>query len=292
MSAAPCRAKAEPPPGARCLRRAPAGLALAAGLLLAVGGAGPAPGESVPRDLRLTVAARRALGQDRELAGLNLGVSVRRGVADLWGTVPSAALAERAVGRLRQIEGLTSVRNELTVEPRPDAGGSAPEDPPEGRSSPRPEKPPPAGALAGLGSTPGLAPGRPASHPADRAEPAAPLDAAVSLGPPVAPRQTTPAGPRPLAELGRVVALPDEPRPAVDSGGSTASPPDPSGAVEQLRQGDERFRRLRPEVRGGVVTVRGAVRRGEDLMAFARAVSGLPGVERVILAPVQVDGQR
>jgi hypothetical protein len=42
-------------------------------------------------------------------------------------------------------------------------------------------------------------------------------------------------------------------------------------------------------VRGGVVTVGGAVRRGEDLMAFARAVSHLPGVERVLLGPVQVD---
>jgi BON domain len=273
MTAVPRKANAEPPTGGWCLR------ALAAGLFLAVtAGAGPGPVETVPRDLRLTVAARRALGKDQALASLNLGVSVRGGVADLWGTVPTPALAERAVQRVREVQGMTAIRNELSVVPRSEAAEDVP------KEASAASEGPPAGALAGLTGTPGPAPGLPSSQAPTPTKPPAPagLDTAVSLGRPIAAPEAARAGPRPLAELGRPVALPNGPRPAV-------APQDPAAAVDQLRRGDPRFRRLRPEVRGGVVTVRGAVRRGPDLMAFATAASRLPGVERVLLTPVQID---
>jgi hypothetical protein len=224
------------------------------------------------------VAARRALAQDAELAGLNVGVTVRGGVADVWGSVPSAALAGRVAERVRQIPGLAAVRCELAVVPRPEAAERPPDEAPPAAT----ERAAPAdGALTGRAGPPGVAPARPASEPSS---PRVSPSAAVTLGPPAAAPDSPGAGPRPLAGLGRPVALPN------DTGKGTA-PPDPAAAVEQLRRGDGRFRGLRPEVRGGVVTVGGAVRRGEDLMAFARAVSRLPGVERVLLSPVQVDSR-
>jgi osmotically-inducible protein OsmY len=54
-------------------------------------------------------------------------------------------------------------------------------------------------------------------------------------------------------------------------------------AVESLRRKDDRFEQIRPEVKGGVVYLRGAVKHSEHLYELARAISVLPGVERVIL---------
>jgi hypothetical protein len=178
------------------------------------------------------------------------------------------------------MQGVTAVRNELLVVPNGEAGADAPAEPPT-----VPEGPPAAaGALTGRAGTAGRRSAQPAATPG-------PLESAVTLGPPVAGPPSAPAQPRPPAELGRPVALPNDQRPATALGDRSPAA-DPSAAVEQLRQTDERFRRLRPEVRDSVVTVRGAVRRGEDLMAFAQAVSRLPGVERVVLTAVQVDVRR
>ena len=50
--------------------------------------------ELLTRDLRLTMSARKALQEDKELASCSIGVNVREGVAELWGRVPTEILAE------------------------------------------------------------------------------------------------------------------------------------------------------------------------------------------------------
>src|SRR5438132_1579912 len=83
----------------------------------------PAPAaEGIPRDTELTIAARRTIAQDRALAGVNVGVSVRQNVATLWGSIPSPALAQRAVAAVQRVPGVRSVRNQLALVPREDDG--------------------------------------------------------------------------------------------------------------------------------------------------------------------------
>jgi hypothetical protein len=66
---------------------------------------------------------------------------------------------------------------------------------------------------------------------------------------------------------------------------TAAAAPSPalSAAIERLRQDDPRFRGIQAEVRGGLVLVRGGDTPGEHVMAFAQAVTRLPGVERVVV---------
>src|SRR5437879_4427417 len=72
-----------------------------------------------PRDLLHTLLARRALFQDRELGPLNLGVKVHHRIATLWGPVPSADLAQRAVQVLRLVPDFVEVKSELQVDALP-----------------------------------------------------------------------------------------------------------------------------------------------------------------------------
>jgi osmotically-inducible protein OsmY len=83
---------------------------------------------------------------------------------------------------------------------------------------------------------------------------------------------------RPLYEA--VTLLPPRPLPAAD---------DLATAAEALRQKDERFRRLKVEVRQKTVYVRGFVTRWADVNEFTQAVRRLPGVAGVMMDDVQVD---
>ena len=60
-------------------------------------------------------------------------------------------------------------------------------------------------------------------------------------------------------------------------------------SVETLQLKDARFKRLKPEVRGAVVYLRGDVFRWDHLYELARAIANLPGVERVVLQEVHAD---
>jgi hypothetical protein len=62
------------------------------------------------RDLAASVRARRVLKDDRDLARLNLGVSVEDGVATVRGPVPSDAEGRRAVALLEGVRGIRAVR--------------------------------------------------------------------------------------------------------------------------------------------------------------------------------------
>src|SRR5262249_324395 len=74
-------------------------------------GAEPAPAKSDNSfdDLKLEGLARKALNQDKRLAGLNVGVTVRDRVATLWGPLPSADAVQGALDRLKQVRGIVKV---------------------------------------------------------------------------------------------------------------------------------------------------------------------------------------
>jgi hypothetical protein len=250
-----------------------AGLLGALLLLLGATQARAADGPWLDRDTLLTVAARRALLRDLQLKSLNVGVSVRQGTAVLWGPIPSAQLEQRAVAQVRQVVGVTAVRSELEIVPRDVLLESLAPDPVKS----------PLGELT--------------SRPREAPEAATPLRSAVTLLPPV-PVKPPPAPQEPPAVLLRPIprpTLPVEPSPTspVVPPSEPPSRPAPSNgpsslllAIAQVRQSDEHYRRVQVEVRGGVVTLRrGVGARNEDVMALARAVSRLAGVERVVVAP-------
>jgi hypothetical protein len=63
----------------------------------------------------------------------------------------------------------------------------------------------------------------------------------------------------------------------------TPSARDVADSVERVRQSEARFRPLRVEVQGGTVLIGPGGAPGEHVMAFARALSVVPGVERVVI---------
>jgi hypothetical protein len=299
-----------PAPAPLALFTAVASLALLlalAPLSLRAGDPRPAGADFPGPDTQLTFKARSALRDADGLTFLNLGVRIRHGVATLWGSAPSAELAQRAVETVRQVPGVTSVRSEIAVVP-PDGFGPevlpsislAPESEPAPIAS---TNPPPAGALVTRPGEHGPVPGQPALSgqmppaTATTAEAHPSLIGAVSLLPPVAGSTAPPAKPRdpPVLLLSPVVpgrALSSAP-PDASPTWRPVTPVQPaagllSQAVEQVRQADPRFSRVEAEVRDRVVFLRGTVARGEDTMALAQALAQVPGVERVVVDKVQV----
>lgn len=215
--------------------------------------------ELVVRDLRLTVKAREALREDADLAALNLGVSLRGGVATVWGPVPSLALAWRAVQKLQRLPGVSEVRNDTSVVP--------PEElpPPPGKRPPKPSDPAlwdrapsVTGSLTGLAAKHGLT-----SSPEEGEGPAPPGDTAVPA--------------QPAANL--LAPVPLDAHQAL------------LGVVQRLLTGSERHERLRAELRERTVFLRGTVARGEDLQELARTLARVPGVDRVVVDAVQVESR-
>jgi hypothetical protein len=264
-----------------------------AGLLLwaaaAQPAAPPAPEASSAQgtaDVELAIRAHRAILKDGTLAAVNLGVSVHDGVATVWGPVTSAEQARQLLEKVRRVPGIRDVRSELSIVPRDGDAPAAPTPVPAG--GPLPSEP---AAVSKLPLSPGALTGRPSDNES------APAVTSVSLLPP-----TAAAGPSadtsrpPPASLGMPVPLPPG-TPAASPGAAhsdathaaRAAPPDLPAALDGLRRGDERFRGIQWHVREGIVTLGGTVCRGEDLMAFAQAVSRLPGVERVVLGQARVD---
>jgi len=88
-----------------------------ASLLALLLAAPPAFAQSGGLDTRLTLQARQTLQHDAALAILpELRVTVRNGVATLWGAVPDCASARQAETLLRQLAGVSEVCNDLQVQ--------------------------------------------------------------------------------------------------------------------------------------------------------------------------------
>ena len=67
--------------------------------------------------------------------------------------------------------------------------------------------------------------------------------------------------------------------------GPATPPSSVESAIEQLRRAEPRFWGVNAEVRGGEVLLRAESARGEEVMAFARALQRVQGVERVVVPP-------
>jgi hypothetical protein len=249
-------------------------IGLCSGALLitvALAPADPAQGTAsreAARDLLVMVHARRALRDDAALGSLNIGLRVRDGVATLWGPVPSADVIPKALKTLNSVQGVLGARSELyvAVPPRIEDSLLLP--------------PPPAEPLATESASPDPVSGLMRT-----------LTARTEKGVPSSSAEAKTGGSAAGVELSAPVPVPEsEQRPTAPATKSvvpaTQKPPTKSekllAAVDRLRQSSPRFRTLRTEVRGTVVIVAGRAEQDEDVMAFARAVSLVPGVERVL----------
>lgn len=71
--------------------------------------------DEVSADWRLAVEARRVLFDDKGISSANIGVTVERRRATLWGTIATAQLAQRAALLVQAVPGIREVRNELVT---------------------------------------------------------------------------------------------------------------------------------------------------------------------------------
>jgi hypothetical protein len=213
------------------------------------------------------------LQQDPVLAPLDLGVTVREGVATLWGPVPSRELGERAAALLRRLPELSAVHNELFVDPFADllahGNGMTRPRPPHWTTSRlegvRQPPPPPPGENTHVAAAPTLALPAPAWVPVP--------------APARAPPSAAPKGPEsPVVFPGIRVPAP-----------ATTSSSGIEAAVEKLRRGQERFRRVRALVQGDRVFLSGAVARWQDVYDLSQAITDIPGVAGVTIRALRVD---
>lgn len=213
--------------------------------------------ELLARDLRLTVSVRRAIQEDQELAQSSIGVSVRQGVATLWGKVASENSARRALDRVRAVPGLVSVRSELMI--------GLPDDWP-------PCVPMPATPIR--------------FHPAEK------VPLTVSNSPQTLAADATTATPTTQPVKEPIVVMPaiplPKPVPTTTSVSRDASA-DLAQEVARLRRSSGRYQGIEYTVQDGKVYLRGHVQRGADLTELAQAISRLPGVERVIVGNVGIE---
>jgi osmotically-inducible protein OsmY len=209
------------------------------------------------RDLQVLLRVRRALMADDVLAPMNVGVIVRDGVATLWGPLTSPDEIRRALKEVGDVRGVQSVRNELYV--AKDARPLPPVFVLPDRMTP--DRAAPTDALAS-------APGQPSALTA-RAKP--PVN---DVG-----HQTLPAP-------GMAVLLTPIPldggheEPTTVTAARTESVP---AVIERLQKSDARFGQIGVEFNDGTIRLRGNRTDAAALMTFARLLSDVPGVERVVL---------
>jgi osmotically-inducible protein OsmY len=219
------------------------------------------------RDIHVALRCRRAVGQDSELARYAVCVTVRQGVAVLWGRLPDERLVRRAVEIVQRVPGVFQVRSEVAVGPvEPDRN--------ETPNLPRPISIPVIRQPSQ--STEAISRHEPRSRGVLAGSPRNPKPAhaeAAWLGRPE-PRRKSEDDPASAAVL-----LP--PRPAEIKG-------DVMSAVARLISGDVRFAGIRGEERNGVVTLSGSPANVEQVLDLARQVSRLQGVKEVVVENVHV----
>jgi hypothetical protein len=238
-------------------------------LLAVLTGAAAAHADDPLLDVQHTVLARQALQDDPLLRPHNLGVRVRDRVAVLWGPSPSKELGERAAAVLRKLPQLREVRNELFLDPWSDPAAPLPPARPPAQQPPQqqppPQQPPPPAVFAGQ-TRPRPDSGKP------------PLEW-------IPVKQSPPKAADPPVQLEKPSLQKEAPKPP--------SPPAPvqdiTEAVRRLQRGDERYRRVTFAVEGHAVYLSGVAYRWQDIHELSRAVSAVPGVERVILRGLRAE---
>jgi hyperosmotically inducible protein len=83
-------------------------------LVLGCAGAGTKTGEFID-DRAITAKVKTALAKDPDVSALAVNVDTDKGVVTLNGTVKSATERNKAAQLARNVEGVTSVRNNLTI---------------------------------------------------------------------------------------------------------------------------------------------------------------------------------
>ncbi len=253
-----------------------------AALVLAVGlPAGTAAAADFDPDVRLESRVLAALQTEPQLD--HLIVSVRKGVVTLRGPLPTKALVQRAVECARRVPEVRDVRNEchLGAPPRPRI-----DSPPPQPVKPAPEPPPDLTVKRDTAPMTWV----PWSPDALKLEPSRLRER------PRTPAATVTVTLLPVIQIGVPAPTPSVMQP-VSRVNPLAPPPEDEtdvliAQVQRLTRADDRYRRLRFDVRDGVVSISGVVPRWEDLHALSRTLTGVPGVERVVWLKVRADGKR
>jgi osmotically-inducible protein OsmY len=220
-----------------------------------------AQGWEIPPDVWQTYEARKALLADSVLGPLNLGVKVKNRVAVLWGPVPSVEFADLAVSVLRKLPGLVAVKNELDIDPDLLLPLYLPETLPQSRRRPmNPGFPVPAATLTN----------RSLDKTAAQEKPTA------AAFPPVAVPPTTIPGMPDHREM--EIVLPSLRIPT----GDPEIVRTPVEAIAELQK-DNRFALIQVTVTAGIVTLSADADQASLLHEFARRISAIPGVERVVV---------
>ncbi|MFL5341796.1 MAG: BON domain-containing protein [Gemmataceae bacterium] len=222
-------------------------------------GAAAWAGEPADLDMPLTLAARKSISEDEQLAALNLGITVKAGVATIWGAVASDQVAQRAIGRVQAVAGMKAIQNELHVVTASEA-----------RALRRPEPV----ADSGLPAPVVLdATVRMLTPPAIAKR----MDVKDLLAPEVV------ASAKPVEGTGQATTTAQLLAPI-----TVAKPADPAEQIGRVWRSEKRFEGIQFELRQGVVRLSGKLQSWNDLWPFADAVSRIPGVERVLIEKVAV----
>lgn len=223
-------------------------------------GPGIPPSSPTTRDMQIVLRIRRALMTDDILGPQNVGVIVRDGAATLWGPLTSSDEIRRALKSVGEVRGVRSVNNELYV-----AKDTRPLPPvfvlPETTT---PDRAPAADALASA---------RPQTILIKR-------DGLPNHLPGTEDGPPSPPAPR-IALL--LTPVPVDARVEEPTMVMAARTEGVSAAIDRLQKTDARFGQIDPEWRDGTIILRGKRQDASAAMAFARVLSDVPGVERVVI---------
>lgn len=210
-------------------------------------------------DARLELKAEQWIAKDSVVADLEIGVTAHDCVITVWGPVATAEQARHAEQRLRQLEGVAEVVNDIHVRTPEEARLLA--DPPVQAAVP----PAPAPPLA-LTPPPVIV----AQHaPVESGWSSALMNSPIPP-PPAAPETRNETALKPSVQL-------LAPQPIANVAAALPA------LVDRVLRGSERFSAVRAQISGGVVRLHGTVRDAGDVFTLARLVSQVPGVERVVL---------
>jgi hypothetical protein len=226
------------------------------------------------RDFFLTVRARIALSADPRLANLNLGVRVKNRVVVLWGPVPSAEVAQRAVQILSNMIDFIEVRNELQLMPEEEPR----QRPVRPQFYPDTMPPPPVSGPAYWAKVPEKQhkTEKNLSNTAPR-QIGRPDDTRPVLKIPAATTVTTPASGEDRVRKPLLKTAPE----------TAVSPAALQQAVLNLQRSNDRFHPLHVHVRASTVILSAPAFYTDNLHEFSRLLSRVSGIERVVVNVTQ-----
>jgi osmotically-inducible protein OsmY len=199
-------------------------------------------------DWQLEIRVRQALRDVPDFAPYRLGVTMQKGIAKVWGNVPSKELSESIVITVRKVKGIQEIRNEMKVVGRPDdlpdriAKAVATNSPVQ--QTPIPQKQ---------------------------------ATEAIVRTPNKAPVLTTSQSSTTMKQSETNVVMKPSPQKEVDF----------QQWMETIRKSDLRYREIRWSYENGIVHLEGFVERKSDIWDLADRIADLSGVRRVLVDRVK-----